>query len=933
MNNGNLALEKVVLFTANECSVQAKVSVQATVVKNVQVSSTAMAQELLAEADSLIRCKGFGEKGEFAANPKRQEKTCGGKTFSMSCPGVAQELGKACPQCRYLKKLLLNQASYKRRKVHACTRPLSYKLKIRSMQLKRTKSKILRVKLNIEKLKRKNASKDSSVFVDAIKSLPSKQQQQVRACLAAAKRKSTKGMKYDSEWVLECAVMCMKSPRLYEHIRKHKIMVLPSRTCLRRYLKKFRSGFGLSSKVFAAVKEKTKSMDPFQCHGGLLIDEMKLSENLSLASDGSIEGFVDLGKFTPEAERSLTCDHGLVVMFQPFSGKWHQIIGVFASHSNVKAETLAKIILECVILCENAGLHVDFVTCDGASWNRAMWHSFGVVGTKEKTVCRRKHPSDPERFLCFVSDFPHLVKCVRNSFVSTGFELPEGHADVDGIDCARNSDESRSTTLKAMPHVSKSVVRPTGFEAMRVNYAFLLFSDEVLRGLFLYREDIEEKHGDQSPTVNFVERMRNLIEAMTSRCSSGALRPGNAHKACIESFLAYLDLREKKCEKKSEKKGQIILKAAGLPISDRTSSDQIRVNSINHTVLISTPDLDRADLYHGIRLLNFNGTPHEVATHVADPVDTCRGTVLLPSDYSEDEIISTLRRCNPKLTIGGARRLGSTETILIIFQGKIVPYYVHYDGCALRCRPFRQKVEACTRCRQIGHRQDVCTNTSDTLCPKCGLKDAPMDHECDHIQEYATQLACQQWGQVCDSMQGNLDSKRTWRIDELLDIGNLCEAREVLSGCGLDHTDMVVEASDSRLIYYIGGYVARKNIATTKCTDCCAQLLRQNNGSLPAAACLTNVVNRGGLLHPSAKLNDLVTSLENAFTRCFSIKEIKSDSILDLISFLQLAKLTVVGCPNHNTELTNKVIKFYVLTRLNFLVKTQNASQGDNVRR
>lgn len=464
----------------------------------------------------------------------------------MSCPGVAQELGKACPQCRYLRKLLLNQASYKRRKAHACTRPLSYKLKIRSMQLKRTKSKILRVKLNIEKLKRKNASEDSLVFVDAIKSLPSKQQQQVRACLAAAKRKSTKGMKYDSEWVLECAVMCMKSPRLYEHIRKHKIMVIPSRTCLRRYLKKFRSGFGLSSKVFAAVKEKTKSMDPFQCHGGLLIDEMKLSENLSLASDGSIEGFVDLGKFTPEAERSLTCDHGLVVMFQPFSGKWHQIIGVFASHSNVKAETLAKIILECVIVCENAGLHVDFVTCDGASSNRAMWRSFGVVGTKEKTVCRRKHPSDPERFLYFVSDFPHLAKCVRNSFVRTGFELPEGHPDVNGIDCARNSDESRSTTLKAMPHVSKSVVWPTGFEAMRVNYAFLLFSDEVLRGLFLYREDIEEKHGDQSPTVNFVERMRNLIEAMTSRCSSGALRPGNAHKACIESFLAYLDLWEKK---------------------------------------------------------------------------------------------------------------------------------------------------------------------------------------------------------------------------------------------------------------------------------------------------------------------------------------------------------------------------------------------------
>lgn len=46
------------------------------------------------------------------------------------------------------------------------------------------------------------------------------------------------------------------------------------------------------------------------------------------------------------------------------------------------------------------------------------------------------------------------------------------------------------------------------------------------------------------------------------------------------------------------------------------------------------------------------------------------------------------------------------------------------------------------------------------------------------------------------------------RIDELLDVGNHSEAREVLSRCGLDHTDMIVQASDSTLIYYIGGYVA-----------------------------------------------------------------------------------------------------------------------------
>lgn len=48
-----------------------------------------MAQELLVEADSYpIPCKGFGEKGEFAANPNRQEKACGGKTCGEKRPAV-----------------------------------------------------------------------------------------------------------------------------------------------------------------------------------------------------------------------------------------------------------------------------------------------------------------------------------------------------------------------------------------------------------------------------------------------------------------------------------------------------------------------------------------------------------------------------------------------------------------------------------------------------------------------------------------------------------------------------------------------------------------------------------------------------------------------------------------------------------------------------
>ncbi|KAG0432872.1 hypothetical protein HPB47_020426 [Ixodes persulcatus] len=92
-----------------------------------------------------------------------------------------------------------------------------------------------------------------------------------------------------------------------------------------------------------------------------------------------------------------------------------------------------------------------------------------------------------------------------------------------------------------MPHVTKAVVKPNGFEKMRVNYAFRFFSDEVRRGLFLYKEDIECQHGSVDPTSAFVKLMQELISIMTSRFSAAALRPNRLKAEKLSAFLLYLD--------------------------------------------------------------------------------------------------------------------------------------------------------------------------------------------------------------------------------------------------------------------------------------------------------------------------------------------------------------------------------------------------------
>ncbi|KAH7985108.1 hypothetical protein HPB49_026595 [Dermacentor silvarum] len=52
---------------------------------------------------------------------------------------------------------------------------------------------------------------------------------------------------------------------------------------------------GLSANIFNALTEKSKTMDAYSRHGGLVIDEIKLSEHLNVKSAGHIEGFGDLG--------------------------------------------------------------------------------------------------------------------------------------------------------------------------------------------------------------------------------------------------------------------------------------------------------------------------------------------------------------------------------------------------------------------------------------------------------------------------------------------------------------------------------------------------------------------------------------------------------------------------------------------------------------
>ncbi|KAH7944639.1 hypothetical protein HPB52_022965 [Rhipicephalus sanguineus] len=62
-------------------------------------------------------------------------------------------------------------------------------------------------------------------------------------------------------------------------------------------------------------------MGTFSRHGGLLLDEIKLSEHLNGEAAGDIEGFADLRDYTTSEHKNVLADHGLVVLFEPYTVK------------------------------------------------------------------------------------------------------------------------------------------------------------------------------------------------------------------------------------------------------------------------------------------------------------------------------------------------------------------------------------------------------------------------------------------------------------------------------------------------------------------------------------------------------------------------------------------------------------------------------------
>ncbi|XP_070380658.1 uncharacterized protein [Dermacentor albipictus] len=176
-------------------------------------------------------------------------------------------------------------------------------------------------------------------------------------------------------------------------------------------------------------------------------------------------------------------------------------------------------------------------------------------------------------------------------------------------------------------------------------------------------------------------------------------------------------------------KDGVLLAAASTP--ENAGEDTLRINPRQNTMIMSTPKLDNAKRYSQIREIQLGSNTYSTAAYITAPENTSKGVIHgIPEYDTSEDVEKSLVNCrNP--TILHARRMGRTDSVVIVFKGTYVPHYVYYRRAEYRCLLYRKQYETCTTCGRLGHRADVCPTPNSKKCRGCGTLNPPEDHQCE----------------------------------------------------------------------------------------------------------------------------------------------------------------------------------------------------------
>ena len=212
---------------------------------------------------------------------------------------------------------------------------------------------------------------------------------------------------------------------------------------------------------------------------------------------GELIGFVDLGdtdlNYATLKKVDSVAFHVLVFMVKSVVNPLSYSFAIFSTHG-VTCDQLFPIFWRAVAILEmRCYLKVIATSCDGAPPNRTFFRMHKSYDNSDRPVTY-KSPNmyaDEERYICFFSDPPHLIKTTRNCLSSSGAGRNIRFMWNDGMlilwtHISNLYKKDSDCGLQYMPKLRSDHINLTAYSIMNVRLATQVLSETVGKILFKY---------------------------------------------------------------------------------------------------------------------------------------------------------------------------------------------------------------------------------------------------------------------------------------------------------------------------------------------------------------------------------------------------------------------------------------------------------------
>jgi hypothetical protein len=138
--------------------------------------------------------------------------------------------------------------------------------------------------------------------------------------------------RWDPKVISICLGILLRSPQAYQTLKQSQLLTLPSRRTLQYYKNVVKQKPGFVSENLQWMKQQAilSKIPEFGFHGGLLIDEMTIQDDLIITKDGdswNVVGLLDMGEtnnklkiITAGEKKVEMATHALQYVFHGFTG-------------------------------------------------------------------------------------------------------------------------------------------------------------------------------------------------------------------------------------------------------------------------------------------------------------------------------------------------------------------------------------------------------------------------------------------------------------------------------------------------------------------------------------------------------------------------------------------------------------------------------------